>query len=69
MKYEGELPTTRKVYCIEEDKIYDSVVELAKEWNCGHSNIYACCNKKRGYKSIKGKHLIWLDEFVGTKIN
>ena len=24
VKYEGELPTTRKVYCIEENKIYDS---------------------------------------------
>jgi len=81
LKYDGELPTTRKIYCIEEDKIYNSVKKLAKEWNTTPSNIYKVCNHdvvKANYirkdgsihiceyipKSIKGKHLLWLDEWL-----
>ena len=68
VKYEGELPTTRKVYCIEEDKIYDSAYELSRSWNIANSQIYGICNheKQKGdnnYKSVKGKHLLWLDEY------
>ena len=84
-KYEGELPTTRKIYCIEENKIYDSAYELANELNCGIEKIYAICGKyktthkgihelKNGikkeyisvqyHKSIKGKHLLYYDEYI-----
>ena len=44
--YNGELPTTRKIYCIEENKIYDSAVELSKIIKVDNSKIYDCCNKK-----------------------
>lgn len=69
IKYEGELPTTKKIYCIEEDKIYDSVENLIKEWGLKFpSNIYYVCNRTKNkngsyLKSIKGKHLLWLDEY------
>lgn len=63
VKYEGELQTARKVYCYEEDKIYDSAYKLAKEWNDYATYIYACCNRKNNSKSVKGKHLVWLDEW------
>ena len=62
-KYYGKLPTTRKIYCIEEDKIYDSALELAKEFGVDHSRVYAVCNHRKRAKSVKGKHLLWLDEY------
>ena len=68
-KYNGELPTARKIYCIEEDKIYDSVEQLTEKWNVKSiQHIYHVCNHdktKKGYyiKSVKGKHLLWLDEY------
>lgn len=68
VKYNGELPTARKIYCYEENKVYDSVKRLAKEWKVkNNSHIYDCCNKKKRnnkyVKSIKGKHLVWLDKW------
>ena len=70
LKYEGELSSTRKIYCIEEDKIYDSSKQLAKEWRLKTiSNIHSVCNHKKRkdghgyYESVKGKHLLWLDEY------
>ena len=63
-KYNGELPIARKVYCIEEDKIYNSAKEIGKLWNYkSYTNIYDVCNKKV-YKCIKGKHLLWYDEYL-----
>lgn len=67
-KYNGILPTARKIYCIEEDKIYDSAGQLAKEWGVkSRRHVYDVCNHKKakkGYcKSLKGKHLLWLDEY------
>lgn len=63
-KYNGELPTTRKIYCIEENKIYESAKELEKILNSDHSTIYKCCNHKRNTKTVKGKHLLWLTEAI-----
>ena len=75
-KYNGKLPSARQIYCIEEDNIYDSAVELAKIINSDHSTIYKCCNhsikkiKRKGkiieykYKTVKGKHLLWLSEAI-----
>lgn len=69
LKYEGELPTARKVYCIEENKIYDSVCVLAEEWGIkSNSLIYAVCNHKQKsngcyHKNVKSKHILWLDEY------
>lgn len=69
-KYKGELPTTRKVYCLEDDCVYDSVEQVSKMNNHNLSQIYKCCNKE-GYKdnkihstkSVNGKHYFWLDEY------
>lgn len=77
VKYEGELPTTKKIYCIEEDKIYDSADEICEEWDYKYSsNIYDVCNHKiknrksndkiiaYECKTVKGKHLLWYDEYI-----
>ena len=69
-KYQGILPTTRKVYCLEDDCIYDSIEQASKTNNVLYGCINKCCNKE-GYKdgkthstkSVGGKHYFWLDEF------
>ena len=61
-EYDGELPTARKVYCIEENKTYDSATIIATEWKLtSPAQIYKACNKEA--KSVKGKHLLWFDEY------
>lgn len=45
-EYNGELPTTRKIYDYEEDKIYNGAYEYANIHNCDNSWVYACCNHK-----------------------
>lgn len=66
LNYGGELPTTRKVYCIEENKIYNSVEALGSSWNFPSlSTIYRACDQKDlRTKSVKGKHLLWYDEYL-----
>ena len=62
-KYNGILPTARKVYCIEQNKIYYSAIQIEHILGIGKSTIYDICNKKRGCKSAKGLHFLWLDEY------
>lgn len=69
-KYEGELPTTRKIYCIEENKIYDSATQLMYEWNYkSKSHVYNVCNRKKNNngsycKTINNKHILWYDDYI-----
>ena len=77
---EGKLIPTKRIYCLEENKIYNSVKELMNEWNLkGHSTIYAVCNhsirkRKRKnkpeymyeyvQKTVRGKHIMWFEEAI-----
>ena len=79
--FDGDLPTARKIYCIEEDKVYDNAKTLAEKWGLKRTNtIYNVCNRSaypikpnNTNSSIKfakhytvcGKHLIWYDEYIG----
>lgn len=80
LNYDGELYLSKKIYCVEEDKVYDSAKQLKEEWNT-NSDIYGVCNhkiKKRKHKckdgtisiykipleTIKGKHIMWLSEAI-----
>lgn len=67
-KYNHELPTARKIYCIEEDRIYNNADEIANEWNISHTQVYQVCNRSKKAngtynKSVKGKHLLWYREY------
>lgn len=63
-KYNGELPTARKIYCIEEHMIYDNARQIMEKWNLkGNKEIYKMCSHYGNVKSIRGKHLLWLDEY------
>lgn len=69
-KYHGILPTTRKVYCLEDNYIYDSIKQAAQTNVISPACINKCCNKvgyndnkKHSIKSVGGKHYFWLDDF------
>lgn len=55
---------TKRIYCIEEDKLYDSAKSFAKIKQCSDSNVYSCCNHMNGYTSILGLHLLWEEEYL-----
>lgn len=71
------LSPTRQIYCIEENKVYDGVKHISKEWNVTSlSYIYDVCNhtlkhrkingvdKPYVHYTVKGKHLLWYDEYI-----
>lgn len=76
LKYEGELPCARRVYCFEEDKVYDSAACVIQTWKLPKrsiSRVYAVCNRKIITResrtdtralSVQGKHLAWYDEYL-----
>ena len=66
-KYNGKLPTTRKIYCLEENKIYDSAEQLCECLGLkkgSSSNVYNICNhKKDSTNTVNGMHILWLNEY------
>lgn len=42
--YNGELPTVRKLYDIEEERVYDSISEYCKVHKINDTGVYSCCN-------------------------
>lgn len=62
-KYNGELPTARLVYCIEEKKIYNSTKVFAKEKHIAETTVRRTLNKKFKLRKIK-LHIMWYDEFI-----
>ena len=63
-KYNGELPTRRKIYCVEDDCIYDNSDEAIKMLGVTKTEVVRdVCNHKEGHYTVKGKHLFWLDEY------
>ena len=75
--YQGEIPTSKKVYLYEEDKIFNSAEECARYLSVDHSAIYGLCNyilrnkacdnkeitNKNRILSVKGKHVFWLQDY------
>lgn len=49
----GDLPTAKRVYDVEENKIYTSAIEYAKIHKVAETIVYACCN----HKPHKSKHI------------
>lgn len=62
-EYNGELPTARQVYCIEEDKIYNSVESFALEKNIGTTAIYNVCKRVHRLQKIS-EHVLYYDEYI-----
>lgn len=51
--FHGDLPMAKRIYDIEENKIYTSANEFAKTHKVAETSIYACCN----HTHHKSKHI------------
>lgn len=64
-KYIGQISSTRKVYCYEENKIYNSAADFIREHNLSAvSTVYYVCNNLYHCKTVKGMHLFWYDQYI-----
>ena len=62
--YNGELPSSRQIFCYEDNTLYQSVDEaVLLNGYKSRSNIYSVCNHKPRYNTAYGKHWFWYDEF------
>jgi hypothetical protein len=61
-----KLEETRKIYCYETDKIYDSsficAVELGFKKKSTHKSIYSCCYNRKNSISYKGLHFAFAED-------
>lgn len=59
---EAKKHISKKVYCIELDKVFNSITEVSKELNINKGSISKVC---RGiYKQIKGYHFIYYEDYL-----
>lgn len=61
LKYSGEIYSTRQVYCIEDDKLYRGVDDVAAEINVSPVYLYKCCRMEPGCHTVKKKHYLYKD--------
>ena len=64
-KYNGKLPTGRKVICLETKYIYNSIKECALDINCNTTSIYRACKDIETGKiyTCKGKHILYIEKY------
>ena len=55
-RYNGELPTARKIFDYEENQEYNSVDEYCKTHKCDRGNVYNCCNHYVSLRKYKDKN-------------
>lgn len=60
-KYNGKLPTTRKVYCLEDNILYNSIEEITRKHNVSRTRVSGVCNHV--YTHTKGFHFLWEEEY------
>lgn len=66
-----DIPEPKKIYCFEEDIIYDSARDFSDKHNISIAGVYRACNRDVMIKNSKtyniytccGFHLFWLDEY------
>lgn len=54
-------PNSKKVICLETNKIYDCMSQAGKEYGIDYTNIYRCCNLQR-YTTV-GLHWMFLEDY------
>lgn len=66
LKFEKELSPARKIYCIEEDKVYNSANEIKQKYKLSSATqIYDACNRNNTkIRTIKSKHFLYYDEYL-----
>ena len=63
LEYKGEIPKSRQVYCIEEDKIYDSATRFAEEKDICYQCVKNVLDRNSRFKKIR-EHILWYDEYL-----
>ena len=61
-EYDGELPTTRKVVCLETKEVFDSAKECSEKMNLDMYSIYQACSRSKSHY-LHSFHFCWNDEF------
>lgn len=61
-EFNGELLSVRKIYCFEENKVYDSVKNYAYEHKVAEGSVYKVCNGIN--KTLHGMHIKYYDDFI-----
>lgn len=56
----------KKVYCIEQDIVYESIQMCAKMIGAPATSVCACCKGK--VKTVKGYHLVYYDDVVNKSL-
>ena len=64
LKYTGEISSTRPVYCVEDDIVYNGVREIANLIGVSPVGLYKCCKMSEGSRTIKKKHYIYIKIFM-----
>lgn len=58
------IPPTKKIYCIEDDKIYNSTKEICDLLGVNAGQVNICCNMNYpNRKVLKGKHYLKLSDY------
>lgn len=64
----GKILSSKKVYCIETQKIYESSLHAAQDIGVTRDAMSALCsdgrNNKCIHKTLKGLHFLWYDDFI-----
>lgn len=55
-KYNGKLPSLRKIFNYEKNEIYESVTDCCEKLNTCKSAIYKCCNRDKSIKNETDKN-------------
>ena len=55
---------SKKVYCLELDKIFSSTREAERFLGISCSNISRCCNHEKCYKTASGYHWFYIDDVL-----
>lgn len=63
IRFVGEIPYGRSVYCYETDQIYKDAKTASRELNILYRCVYDICNHKTRY-SKNGYHLFWHEEYL-----
>ena len=53
--------TSKKVYCLELNRIFNSIREIERQLGLYHSNISNCCNHRENYKTCGGYHFEFIN--------
>jgi len=65
MKCDVDITPAKKIYCIDNDTVYNSAIEICRELKFkSKAPIYKVCNKLEKYKSVNGYHFLWYDEYM-----